>query len=207
MSEDGQPGGSEKRVKSAVLQESSDEQLLAATGRGEVSEFRALMDRHAQAVHRVAYRMLGDTYEAEDITQESFLRLWRQAGGWQSSGAGVPAWLRRVATNLSLDRLRRRGRFDGTVPAVLIDSKPSAASLLDQATLSAFAHRALMTLPAGQRAAVVLTYYEELANSEAAEVLGMNVKAFESLLLRGRGALRVRIERAGLTVEDLESWQ
>ena len=194
-------------MRSAILPESSDEQLLAATGRGEVSEFRALVDRHAQAVHRVAYRMLGDIHEAEDITQESFLRLWRQAGGWQSSGAGVPAWLRRVATNLSLDRLRRRGRFDGKVPADVIDSKASAESLLDQATLSAFAQRALMALPAGQRAAVVLTYYEELSNGEAAEVMGMNVKAFESLLLRGRRALRVRIERAGLSAEDLESWQ
>lgn len=64
-----------------------------------------------------------------------------------------------------------------------------------------------MALPAGQRTAVALTYFEELANSEAAEVMGMNIKAFESLLLRGRRALREHIERAGLTVADLESWQ
>jgi RNA polymerase sigma factor (sigma-70 family) len=194
-------------VKPALIQEPSDEQLLTAAGRGEIAKFRALMDRHAPAVHRVVYRMLGDINEAEDVTQEAFLRLWRQSGGWQSSGAGVPAWLRRVGTNLSLDRLRRRGRFDGPMPEDIVDHQPSAPSLLDQATLLAFADRALMALPAGQRAAVVLTYYEELANSEAAEIMGMKVKAFESLLLRGRRALRKHVEHAGLTVADLESWQ
>lgn len=194
-------------MKSALRHDTSDEQLLAATGRGEAAEFRVLVDRYASAVHRVAYRMLGDVNEAEDIAQEAFLRLWKQAGGWQSSGAGVPAWLRRVATNLSLDRLRRRKRFDGTMPEHVVDGQPSASTRLDRATLSAFAHRALMALPAGQRAAVVLTYYEELANGEAAEVMGMKVKAFESLLLRGRRALRTNIERAGLTAADLESWQ
>lgn len=193
-------------MKSALLEEKTDEQLLAATGRGEGAEFRALVDRYAPAVHRVAYRMLGDANGAEDIAQDTFLRLWKQAGSWQSSGAGLPAWLRRVATNLCLDRLRRRGRFDEIMPEHVVDDQPSAASLFDQATLSAFAHRALLALPAGQRAAVVLTYYEELANGEAAEVMGMKVKAFESLLLRSRRALRANIERAGLTAADLESW-
>ena len=194
-------------MKSALLEEKTDEQLLAATGRGEGAEFRALVDRYAPAVHRVAYRMLGDANGAEDIAQDTFLRLWKQAESWQSSGVGLPAWLRRVATNLCLDRLRRRGRFDGIMPEHVVDDQPSAASLFDQATLSAFAHRALLALPAGQRAAVVLTYYEELANGEAAEVMGMKVKAFESLLLRSRRALRANIERAGLTAADLESWR
>lgn len=194
-------------MKAALFDRSSDEQLLAATGRGEGAEFRALVDRYGRAVHSVAYRMLGDGNEAEDITQETFLRLWKQAGSWQSLGAGLPAWLRRVATNLCLDRLRLRGRFDGSMPEQVVDDQPSAASLFDQATLSAFAHRALMALPGGQRAAVVLTYYEELANAEAAQVMGMKVKAFESLLLRGRWALRSNMERAGLTAADLESWR
>ena len=194
-------------MKTAVIHEPSDEQLLAATGRGEGAEFRALVDRYAPAVHRVAYRMLGDVTESEDVTQEAFLRLWKQAGGWQSSGAGLPAWLRRVTTNLCLDRLRRRGRFDGTMPEQVADRQPIASTLIDQVTMSAFAHRALMALPAGQRAAVILTYYEELTNGEAAEVIGLKVKAFESLLLRGRRALREHLERSGLTAADLESWQ
>lgn len=194
-------------MKAALLSDPSDEQLLAAIGRGERAEFRALVDRYALAVHRVAYRLLGDVTDSEDVTQETFLRLWKQAAGWQSAGAGVPAWLRRVATNLCLDRLRRRGRFDGTMPEQVEDRQPNAATRLDQGIMSAIANRALMALPATQRAAVVLTYYEELANSEAAEVMGMNLKAFESLLLRGRRALREQIEREGLTAADLESWQ
>lgn len=119
----------------------------------------------------------------------------------------MPAWLRRVATNLCLDRLRRRGRFDGIIPEQVEDRQPNAATRFDQGIMSAIANRALMALPATQRAAVVLTYYEELANSEAAEVMGLNLKAFESLLLRSRRALREQIEREGLTAADLESWQ
>lgn len=207
ISRQGSPEGNWSSVTPALLDDSSDEQLLAASERGGKEQFRALVKRYASAVHQVAFRMLGDADEAEDITQEAFLRLWKQAGGWQSSGAGVPAWLRRVATNLSLDRLRRRGRLDGIMPEQVSDPKPSAALLHDRATLSGFAERALMALPATQRAAVVLTYYEELANSEAAELMGMKIKAFESLLLRGRHALRAHIEGAGLTAADLEAWQ
>lgn len=194
-------------MKSAACLELDDAALLAAAGRGDAPAFRKLLERHASAVHRVAYRMLGDPTEAEDATQDAFLRLWKQAAGWQSSGAGVPAWLRRVVTNLCLDRLRRAGQTDGTIPADPIDDGPSASTLLDRARLSAMAHRALMSLSANQRAAVVLTYYEELANGAAAEVLGMNVKAFESLLLRGRRALREHIDQTGFSAADMESWQ
>lgn len=75
-------------MKAALLSDPSDEQLLAAIGRGERAEFRALVDRYALAVHRVAYRLLGDVTDSKDVTQETFLRLWKQAAGWQPARGG-----------------------------------------------------------------------------------------------------------------------
>lgn len=194
-------------LKTASVTDNEDPLLLIAVGRGDANAFRTVVDRHATAVHRVAFRMLGDTGEAEDATQEAFLRLWKQAGQWQSTGAGLPAWLRRVVTNLCLDRLRRTARHNGAMPADIVSDEPSASSLVDRATLNEVARGAMMALPAGQRAAVMLTYYEELSNGAAAEELGMKVKAFESLLLRARRALRNHIDSAGVSASDLESLQ
>ncbi|MFX8938073.1 sigma-70 family RNA polymerase sigma factor, partial [Acinetobacter baumannii] len=79
--------------------------------------FRVLVEVHAKRPHRIAWRMLGDAAEAEDVAQEACLRLWKEAPRWNSAGGGVPAWLARVATNLCLDRLRRRARMsDEDVP-------------------------------------------------------------------------------------------
>ncbi len=152
--------------------------------------FRELADRHAARPHRVAWRMLGDATEAQDVAQEAMLRLWRDAGMWRSGGSGVAAWLTRVATNLCLDRLRQRARMSGEAVPERADEAPLADALIagDQARGQVI--RAMDRLPERQRAAVVLTYYEELSNADAAAMLEMNIKAFESLLLRARRALR-----------------
>lgn len=155
--------------------------------------FRDLVDRHGTRPHRIAYRMLADAAEAEDVAQEALLRLWQHAPRWQAGGAGVSAWLTRVATNLCLDRLRRK-RFasDEAVPE-RVDTAPLADEAIDDAQQRAQTIAAVQALPDRQRAAIILTYYEELPNAAAAETMDMNIKAFESLLLRARAALRARL--------------
>ena len=155
--------------------------------------FRTLVDRHASILHRVAYRMTGDAVEAEDVAQEALLRLWRDADRWQVGRAGVGAWLNRVVVNLCLDRLRKR-RFasDGEVPE-RADETPLAPEAMEAERLRAATVAAIGALPDRQRAAVVLTYYEELSNQKAADAMDMNIKAFESLLLRARTALRTAL--------------
>jgi RNA polymerase sigma-70 factor (ECF subfamily) len=156
----------------------------------DAAAFRILVDRNVGPLHRVAYRMIGDSTEAEDLAQEALLRLWRDADKWQAGHAGTGAWLRRVVVNLCLDRLRRR-RFssDEAVPE-RADDAPLAPEQMDAARLRAATVAAIAALPDRQRAAVVLTYYEEVSNQVAAETMDMNLKAFESLLLRARSALR-----------------
>ena len=186
-----------------TVSEPDDVALVKAIARGDASAFRLLIERHASPLHRLAYRMLGDASEAEDVTQETLLRLWDHAPAWTPQGGGLPAWLRRITSNLCLDRLRRRARLSDAPPPDRIDETPSADARFDSHRLSDVAQSALQALSDRQRAAVVLTYYEQLSNMAAADVLGIKVKAFESLLVRARSALKARVAAAGISAADL----
>jgi RNA polymerase sigma factor (sigma-70 family) len=169
----------------------SDDALMARVRARDAAAFRILVERHVRPLHRIAYRMIGDATEAEDLAQEALLRLWRDAAKWQAGGAGTGAWLHRVVVNQCLDRLRRFGS-DAEVPERM-DEAPLASEAMDAERLRAATVAAIAALPDRQRAAVVLTYYEEVSNQVAAETMDMNIKAFESLLLRARTALRTAL--------------
>jgi len=185
-------------ARETVAAEDDDAVMTRIAGRDALA-FSRVVERHAPMLHRVAYRMIADGAEAEDIAQEALLRLWASAERWRPGQAGIAAWLTRVAVNLCLDRLRRR-RFssDAEVPD-RADDAPGADAVMADAQLRAAALAALGDLTERHRAAIVLTYYEELPNAAAAEVLEMKLKAFESLLLRARGAMREALAARGLT--------
>ena len=160
---------------------------------------RAVIARYGSALHRVAYRMTGDAHEAEDIVQEAMIRLWNQSPviaerhhvGSQAAGTlRLGGWLQRVVVNLSIDRLRRTRRISPGEAPDNADDTPLADAALEAGELDAHARALVAALPDRQRAAIVLTYYEELPNAEAAAAMDMNIKAFESLLHRARTALR-----------------
>ncbi|MEQ7154535.1 RNA polymerase sigma factor [Brevundimonas aurifodinae] len=180
-----------------------DHSLVLRVARGDEAAFAGLLGRHGPVMVRLAYRMLGDRAEAEDVAQEAFLRLWRKAPTWRDGPSGPGGWLQRVTMNLCLDRLRRR-RFvvDGAAP----EQVDPAASTIDQQSLieaRAQVAAAVGGLPARQRAALVLCYYEERSNAEAAAILGMSVSAVESLLARARRALRSILRAQGLETRDV----
>jgi RNA polymerase sigma-70 factor (ECF subfamily) len=160
---------------------------------------REVIACHAARLHRIAWRMIGEPQEAEDIVQEALLRLWDQAptiaarhpvGSRAAAGLRLGGWLQRVVTNLAIDRLRRGRRLaQGEVPE-REDEAPLADAVVEAGEEGALARALIAALPERQRAAIVLTYYEELPNAEAAAALDMNIKAFESLLHRARAALR-----------------
>ena len=141
--------------------------------------------------------MLGETSAAEDIAQETLLRLWDHAARWRGDGPGIAAWLTRVASNLCLDRLRRR-KFasDEEVPD-RVDPSPGADDMMDEQKMAGLTKKCIGQLSDRHRAAIILTYYEEYSNSDAAAALEMNVKAFESLLLRARQSLMKAIRQTG----------
>jgi RNA polymerase sigma factor (sigma-70 family) len=181
----------------------SDEELMVRVAAREPEALRLLSDRHAHLPWRIACRMLGDQVEAEDVAQEALLRLWQHADRWKAGGSGVAAWLTRVATNLCLDRLRRR-RFvgDDAVPE-RADDAPLADVGIEGDEVRAAVVDCIEALPDRQRAAIVLTYYEERQNQMAAETLAMQLKAFESLLFRARASLLGCVERKGVAASDI----
>lgn len=142
----------------------------------------------------LAMRMLGDRTEAEDVAQDAFLRIWHQSSCWQPGQARFDTWLHRVALNLCYDRLRRRREQLVAKPPDQIDLGPTPEQGLEQADLGDRVGRALAALPPRQREAIVLHYYQELSNIDAAAVMEVSVEALESLLSRARRNLRAQLE-------------
>jgi len=143
----------------------------------------------------LAERLLGRRSEAEEVAQEVFVRLWKQAPHWQPGRARFDTWLHRVALNLCYDRLRRRrdeAPGDDADEAAADRAGEPDAVLQDRQRGRRVA-RALAELPQRQREALVLQYYQELSNSEAAELMGIGIEALESLLVRARRSLRERL--------------
>ena len=180
----------------------SDEgQLVARIAARDEQAFRIAIERHAPLLHRIAYRMRSDAHEAEDIAQEAMLRLWDHAPRLDArsgvKGVKLAPWLKRVTVNLAIDRLRIAKRNSGNEVPDRADETPLADAQIESDEEGAKARALIASLPERQRAAIVLTYYEELPNADAAQALDMNIKAFESLLHRARGALRKAFEAQG----------
>lgn len=142
-------------------------------------------------IYAASYRMLGSKHAAEDVVQETFLRLWRHASKWKPKGAKFETWLYRVAMNICVDQLRKTKR---EAPEEAAPERADGADRQDQ-TLFLSERRfaideALEQLPERQRMAITLCHYQELSNIEAAEIMEVSVDALESLLARGRRKLR-----------------
>lgn len=171
----------------------SDAALLARYAAGDQAAARLLTARHAPRVFAVARRMLGEQAEAEDVTQEAMLRLWRVAPDWQVGEAALGTWLYRVAANLCIDRLRRRREIASDSLPERADEAPGALARMQEDDRAAALHAALGGLPDRQRLAVVLRHFEERSNPEIAEILDTSVEAVESLLGRARRELAARL--------------
>jgi RNA polymerase sigma-70 factor (ECF subfamily) len=178
----------------------SDESLMVRIQQGEHAAFATLVRRHSKMFYAAAYRMCGNVQESEDIVQDAFLKLWDRPQVWDATrGVKFTTWFYRVVTNLAIDRTRRYKPQAG--PAVL-DFLPDRATAADEAMVKRqheqFLEAALNTLPERQKAALNLCVYEGLSNREAAEILGVGVKALESLLMRAKAGLRDYFETHGL---------
>ena len=138
----------------------SDDRLMAASATGVADAFRLLVDRHSQSAWRLAWRLTGDKQEAEDMVQEGFARLWRQAPRWQAGQAGVGAFLQRVITNLAIDRSRRQRPQTMDELPDSADPAPLADAILADADLANRIQSCVAALPERQRAAIALTYWE-----------------------------------------------
>lgn len=176
----------------------SDESLMHRLAQRDAQALAQLAERYAHIPWRIACRMLDDISEAEDIAQEAMLKLWNMHGGWDASGSGIAAWLTRVATNLCIDRIRRRRTVSGDNLAEQADEAPLADANIEKDEMRAAIIDCIQRLPERQRGAIILTYYEDQPNRDAARAMDMKIKAFESILLRARLSLRKCAEAMGI---------
>lgn len=174
-----------------------DADLVRNAGAGDQRAAEALVRRHLPRMVGLARRMLNDPAEAEDVAQEVFLRVWREAPRWQPGAAKFETWMHRVALNLCYDRLRRkREKPDPDAGLEVADPAPSAGEAWFAQQRAKRVRAALEALPERQRAALVLVHFQEETNIAAAEMLEISVEALESLLARGRRALKAALADA-----------
>lgn len=168
-----------------------DEALLTLFANGDRVAAKVLTLRLTPRVYRQAFRVLKDQAEAEDVSQEAMLRLWKTAPDWRQDQAKITTWLYQVTANLCTDRLRRRRPSD-TLEAVpeLEDGADSADMQMQNQTRTEALDAALQQLPDRQREAVTLRHLEEFTNPQIAEAMGVGVEAVESLVARGKRALK-----------------
>jgi RNA polymerase sigma-70 factor (ECF subfamily) len=179
-----------------------DAALMLRVKQGDAAAFAELVDKYKQPVMNVAYRMLHDAMEAEDLAQAVFVQVFKSAHRYQVSSK-FSTWLFTIARNLCLNEIRRRSRHRAESmeaphpeqedqPLHQFEDKQTASppERLLHSELEAKIEQALGDLPENQRLAIVLCRQEELSYEEIAGVLGCSVSAIKSLIHRGRETLK-----------------
>ncbi|MDA1326771.1 MAG: sigma-70 family RNA polymerase sigma factor [Proteobacteria bacterium] len=174
----------------------SDDSLLARIGKGgkggkgnDRNAWTELVGRHLPPVTRYASYVLRDAARAEDVAQETFVRLMRKAPDWENGGATLRTWLFRVALNLCID-IKRSRKFEPIDTADMLPDPIGTEQTDARIDLERIVRGAIAALPERQQTAIVLVHYEGFSGTEAADALHITVDALESLLARGRRALR-----------------
>ncbi len=185
------PGTHGDRVMGAEARE--DAALVAAAAAGDAAAFRALVDRHLAGALAVARRMLRDDAEAEDVAQDAMLRLWRSADGLDIGTMGLRPWLRRVVSNLCVDRMRSGKRLTVTDEVPERAEPATQLSDLEARDTSQRVDAALKALPDRQRTALTLFHYEGLSQIEVGQIMGISDEAVELLLARARRTLKAAL--------------
>ncbi len=192
-----------------ALEDAPDEALLVLYANGDRLAATALTRRLVPRVLGYAARLLSDRAEAEDVTQEAMLRLWKIAPDWRAGEAQVSTWLYRVVTNLVTDRQRARLRRAATTlddaPEVADEGRGAVAGMIEADRMAAL-DAALAQLPDRQRQAVVLRHLEGMSNPEIAAIMDIGTEAVESLTARGKRSLAAILsgQKAALGYEDEE---
>jgi RNA polymerase sigma-70 factor (ECF subfamily) len=174
--------------------ERSDEQLLEQIARGEPDALATLYDRYHKMSYSLAVRVTGDVPLAEDVVQEAFLGVWRNAGRYSSVRASVRTWILAIVHHRAIDALRRRRATtdlpDGDSPPpvglVMPDVWPEVVGRLDREQI----RRALESISQSQREAIALAYYGGLTQQEIAARTGTPLGTVKSRVRLGLLALR-----------------
>ncbi len=181
--------------------ESSDSALVERFLRKDVSAFEELYDRHSRVVYALVVRILQQGSTAEEVVQDVFLHLWRNAGQYQSSRGPFVPWLLTLARNRALDHLRlkserQRRREDQTEEIPAIAQVPDYEKALDEKRRAERVRSLMGTLSAQQKKAIEMAYFEGLSHSEIAESLQEPLGTVKSWIRNGLLRLKEGLQTA-----------
>lgn len=180
------------RLRQALGQGDDDLQLIHRVAQGERQAFDQLMLKHVDQAYSVAYRMTQHAELAEDIVQDVFIKVWQHATTWDEQKAKFSTWLHRMVVNRCIDESRAAVHryMEACEDIQAFSSSEQADRLVIDSEKQHYFEQALQQLTEQQQAALTLTYSAGLSNKEAALVMELKVKAFESLLGRARQQLK-----------------
>ena len=178
--------------------EPSENELVERARGGDDDAFRVLVERHSRSVYRSAYRVTGNSADADDVVQETFLRAYRALGSFDARAA-MATWLNRIAINCSLDLIdsRRRRESRHADPEALTTVAATSASP-DRVALGAEMQRAVAEamdqLSGNERTAFVLRHFEGMPLEEIGQILGIQLSATKNTIFRAVRKLRAQLQ-------------
>jgi RNA polymerase sigma-70 factor (ECF subfamily) len=201
----------ELRVASSERTAPDDATLLSRVANGDNDSLRELYDRYARVVYGLSLRMLGAAELAEDVVQETFWRVWRRSGTFQSTRGQVSSWIFGIAHNLSIDELRRQrsrpipvyDQEDRPVLREIEDERINVVSVVVEDERRRLITSALEQIPAEQREVIELAYFGGLSQSEISERLSYPVGTVKTRVRLGLQKLRDILVAQGFHIEDL----
>lgn len=177
-----------------------DHDLIDRIANGDIHAYRVLVKRHLDFCIRVSQRMVGNRADAEDIAQEVCLKIWKEAPRWQPK-AKFTTWLYRVLINACIDHKRKIVPMVSDGLEQLIDEDLSIDDFIIERQQEKQVQKALEQLPERQRAAIILSYYEQCNNQEAADTMELSLGAFQQLLFRARNQLKETLMKKELEIQ------
>ncbi len=165
--------------------------LLKKAVKGDKNAAKSLVTSLSPKLFRIAYRMLNNTHDAEEIVQEILVKIWNIAPNWQENNAKLETWAFRVTTNLCIDKIRKSTKFKTEeLDETYLDKSINQENLIIASEMKQKVAMALEELPPRQKAALILSYFEGKSQKEVAHILETSIEAVESLLGRGKKALK-----------------
>lgn len=172
-------------------------EIIKSIANGDRKAFQQLYQLYAKKVYNTALSYAQDEQDAEEITQDVFSKIFRSAGKFKGDSA-LSSWIYRITINTSLNLIKKRKRFsfltfgdqqveetDFEHPGILLENKEAAKTLF----------KVIDGLPDNQKTAFILSFVEELPRQEVADIMGVSLKAIESLLQRAKKNLRTKLAK------------
>jgi RNA polymerase sigma-70 factor (ECF subfamily) len=172
-----------------------DNELLALIQNGNGQAFALLVERHTARFYRLAYRYLQSKEAAEDVVQDAFVKLWENPMLWQPGrNTKFTTWFYRIVVNLCLDARKKKNPEALSDDTLVADDREPVDEMMMRAQEQRLLEKEIAALPERQRTALNLCFDEGLTNQEAAAVMGLNLKALQSLIMRAKTTLKERMK-------------